>query len=750
MAKLKVKKGLEANLPAVEDGSLLITTDSKKLYLDNGEERIQVGGDSSSAGTYLFHLKFTDGMETAVTNIDGDFSKLSAAVTNGMNVIARVHDYEDMLNFTDYYLATGTGSSTSPASPYELNYYDGLKLHSIVVNDFTDSGLSYSTSSTGVRTIVFTKTSDTEYSCSIDVALIVEENAVVGKVPNEDNNGYTFFYKVWDSIDTTSATPSDTVATTFISCDGNVIKKLTSQYSDYGVWHYSEQSLSGGGGADSSIYTEDGIVKSDGVKFKQSSTADPYTTISKNSNDVEIVANVPTTVTTTTLSKLTLGAQVNGGSQPVTQKLVWDSAGINSSLPALYPVNELGHVNGLGTPSSPWTNANINSLDNTHYVCWNNSSTSIFSSLQIGSNQTTPSVIIDSDRVTLRSSNTTTGSMNSQQESEILADTSLGATPSGSDFASSRLKLTVRQSGGPVGSGQSKDHSLVFGFTDAITCKFYTDSVVDLGSSDNPWGNMYLGRAGRGSIYKQGEDLSYITSGSKDSILFISNALGTLPTTVTSTAGGTSYIKFDMNSWYHLPSETTYYTGDGQIIMSTFNNSSQVDVKLYPNVSGSANLNSPSYSSYLGDSQNPWTYLYCKYMYINGRRVNDFIAISNSGYLSLTPTQMNGLPGSGKYMKRVWGSGMQEVWIELELGDITTWDSWGSLYEHVYGKAVQWPVAWAVTPQVIMSASCSTDAVWITPINPTATNTGAISIKTSGNVTRTDIKVHIYATGLQG
>ena len=44
MAKLKVKRGLEANLPAVEDGSLLITTDSKKLYFDNGEERIQVGG----------------------------------------------------------------------------------------------------------------------------------------------------------------------------------------------------------------------------------------------------------------------------------------------------------------------------------------------------------------------------------------------------------------------------------------------------------------------------------------------------------------------------------------------------------------------------------------------------------------------------------------------------------------------------------------------------------------------------------
>lgn len=284
MAKLKVKKGLEANLPAVEDGSLLITTDSKKLYLDNGAERIQVGGDSGGAGTYLFHLKFTDSTESSVTNIDGDFSKLSTAVTNGMNVIARVHDYENMVNFADYYLSTGTGSSTSPASPYELNYYDGLKLHSIVVNDFTDSGLSYNTSSTGVRTIVFSKTSDTEYTCGTDVALIVEENAVVGKVPNEGNNGYTFFYKVRDSIDNNSATPSDTVATTFISCDGNTIKKLTTQYSDYGTWHYSEQSLSGGG-ADANIYTSTGIktpsALTDGFPIMSSDGSTNYVKVSE-------------------------------------------------------------------------------------------------------------------------------------------------------------------------------------------------------------------------------------------------------------------------------------------------------------------------------------------------------------------------------------------------------------------------------------------------------------------------------------
>ena len=69
MAKLKVKKGLEANLPAVEDGSLLITTDSKKLYLDNGEERIQVGGNSGgSAGGVTVDVAMSDTSVNPVQN----------------------------------------------------------------------------------------------------------------------------------------------------------------------------------------------------------------------------------------------------------------------------------------------------------------------------------------------------------------------------------------------------------------------------------------------------------------------------------------------------------------------------------------------------------------------------------------------------------------------------------------------------------------------------------------------------------
>lgn len=439
MAKLKVKKGLEANLPAVEDGSLLITTDSKKLYLDNGEERIQVGGNSG-----------------------------------------------------------------------------------------------------------------------------------------------------------------------------------------------------GSAGADASIYTADGIVKSDGVKFKSSAGSDAYLTLTDGNKNAVLTAKVPTTYTNTALAKVTLGAEINPTADfgIKTQKLVWDSAGYNSAYPSLYPLLEYGSEATLGAPGKhPWTHAYISNLDNTNTISWASDSSSTFSELKIGKNPGKPSVIIDSQRVTLKSPNTT---VNGQQESEILADTSLGATPAGSDYAASRLKLTVRQSGGPVGSGTSKDHSLIFGFTDPITCMFYTNtSGVDLGSSDHPWHSLYL----RGDIFKKGADLSSIKSGSFDSILFIGNVLGTLPTTVTSTAGGTSYIKFNMNSWYQ-PTGSTRYTGNGQIIMSTFNNSSQVEVKLYPNVSGSANLLSPIFSSYLGDSANPWFYIY-------GRSINAGSLYNHPG--------LNGSSGNSYRVPVFWG-----------------------------------------------------------------------------------------------
>ena len=43
---VKFKRGTEANLPAIEDGSLIFTTDKKRLYLDNGTERLFISGDA--------------------------------------------------------------------------------------------------------------------------------------------------------------------------------------------------------------------------------------------------------------------------------------------------------------------------------------------------------------------------------------------------------------------------------------------------------------------------------------------------------------------------------------------------------------------------------------------------------------------------------------------------------------------------------------------------------------------------------
>lgn len=48
--KFKVKKGEEANLPSIEAGSLIITTDTKKLYADiSNTERVQIGNSGSES-----------------------------------------------------------------------------------------------------------------------------------------------------------------------------------------------------------------------------------------------------------------------------------------------------------------------------------------------------------------------------------------------------------------------------------------------------------------------------------------------------------------------------------------------------------------------------------------------------------------------------------------------------------------------------------------------------------------------------
>lgn len=93
--KLKVKRGLSTSLPAQDDGSLIFTTDTKKMYLDSATDRIEIGENkldkytstsytgqsvyaiSSDGSTVTQKMINTDGMSNT---IDGT---IPLRITNG-------------------------------------------------------------------------------------------------------------------------------------------------------------------------------------------------------------------------------------------------------------------------------------------------------------------------------------------------------------------------------------------------------------------------------------------------------------------------------------------------------------------------------------------------------------------------------------------------------------------------------------------------------------------------------------------
>lgn len=85
--KLKVKRGLSADLPARDDGSLIFTTDTKKMYLDSATDRIEIGEnkldkitstDTSSATARVY----------SITNA-GDQSTLKVTTNPTPNYLAQ-------------------------------------------------------------------------------------------------------------------------------------------------------------------------------------------------------------------------------------------------------------------------------------------------------------------------------------------------------------------------------------------------------------------------------------------------------------------------------------------------------------------------------------------------------------------------------------------------------------------------------------------------------------------------------------
>lgn len=73
--QVKFKKGLSTSLPAVEDGSLVFTTDDGKLYLDTDGQRVQIGGGQKMVSEKLVGVSIgysSDGSRTGVINLSTD------------------------------------------------------------------------------------------------------------------------------------------------------------------------------------------------------------------------------------------------------------------------------------------------------------------------------------------------------------------------------------------------------------------------------------------------------------------------------------------------------------------------------------------------------------------------------------------------------------------------------------------------------------------------------------------------------
>nr|CAI9751483.1 hypothetical protein DGKKSRWO_DGKKSRWO_CDS_0192 [uncultured phage]CAI9752370.1 hypothetical protein CVNMHQAP_CVNMHQAP_CDS_0193 [uncultured phage] len=96
MADLKVKRGSQANLDslAVEDGSLIITTDDKKLYSDVGTERIEISDvvcvDFNV--TYTDYASFKSSGNASVTTTTSVDDIISYAM-QGKKVVGRIKNF---------------------------------------------------------------------------------------------------------------------------------------------------------------------------------------------------------------------------------------------------------------------------------------------------------------------------------------------------------------------------------------------------------------------------------------------------------------------------------------------------------------------------------------------------------------------------------------------------------------------------------------------------------------------------------
>lgn len=137
--KLKVKRGLSADLPAQDDGSLIFTTDTKKMYLDSATDRIEIGenkldkitstdvGSTASARAYVV---LNDGTQSSlkVTKVTPTADYIPQYGTNGVLKANTPSLDKDVANkkYVDDAVAGAGGGSSLRTATYVIASSDSL------------------------------------------------------------------------------------------------------------------------------------------------------------------------------------------------------------------------------------------------------------------------------------------------------------------------------------------------------------------------------------------------------------------------------------------------------------------------------------------------------------------------------------------------------------------------------------------------------------------------------------------------
>ena len=740
MADLKVKRGSQANLDglAVEDGSLIITTDDKKLYSDVGAERIEISDviyvDFNV--TYTDYASFKSSGNASVTTTTSADDIISYAM-QGKKVVGRIKNFNlwndtalvrDLyLDLTQYKEKSDGTTLTGNAVQFEGTFQQGYGSAGNA-NEFNCASLIiyfYYVGSAGgwsCRSNFFTRVLP-------DSKAIASANKIKVYTDNSETRNKSLFIDKTDlpasgadktiytdsgiSLGSTSASGT-TIVDPFhlvnkFDATSNTNKELLYRTTD-GVLSLEATTTAADTtkqlvGWDKIKYNDNFTIEDSNKAttehndyvFSQTNLSLPTQQWAPTGSDLATIT-VPAHDATSSKSSLNLLVSANLGTSTkniggiALKKNDGSSLLVTSLSPAVgvtdfvVPSGVMGdQAVNLGTTSSPWS---------TLYIKSQNNSTLNVNTNTMAKGILSPGIDLSNDT----SSNTT--------YYDVLTIQKLAPTPPTSTTVTTWKGNGVLElsSGGVFRSSNTTNttaNSLMLesGFVGSQIAEF---NVYPVTTSNLTWKNSNLGTASQPWTNIRGEKLY--------------------------TRKNTS------NAFINIPVGTV--TNTGLLDPTVDSNATVYDYVFLENVDGSGVTSSQEFAvPYIAKSDNSKLIPACG---------ADYIVDYYDG-------------GGTRWVK--WASGRFEQWMFIWKGTINSsdWSSWGSSSLYTYNITnTSWPVAFSTSHNgtttdiaviTTISASASDAILWTMASNVTATTLPKISLVGPGNITRYNVRIDIHGEG---